>query len=296
MFLPSEYCLLDFGAGRKLEQFGSVILDRPCPVATLQKSNPAAWSRADAVFEEDLKLKQTALGHRGIWLARTATGREYFCDSAESPARASWSVRHENPSFKLLLKGSPFGHLGIFPEQSRNWDDLSQWCQRFASQTGRPAQILNLFAYTGGSTLAAAAPGAHVFHVDAARNIDQQARENATESFGQSRTIHWITEDAVKYVSRCVKRGTKFDAIVLDPPNYGHGAQGEVWRFSKNMPALLTACFATLEKESSLILLSCHVPQCTSQDLTNMLEKACRASNNMSKSVRFLSRANCPIV
>ncbi|MDO5565179.1 MAG: class I SAM-dependent methyltransferase, partial [Planctomycetia bacterium] len=278
MFLPSEYCLLDFGAGRKLERFGKLILDRPCPAATLRKSDLAAWSNADAVFEEDLKLKQTALGHRGIWHALTPAGHEYFCDSSESPAKAAWSIHHENPSFALSLKGSPFGHIGIFPEQSGNWDDLYQWCQRFATQTGRPAQVLNLFAYTGGSTLAAAAGGAQVFHVDAARNIVQQARDNGTMSFGASCEIHWIAEDAVKYVSRCAKRGTKFDAIVLDPPTYGHGAKGEVWRFARNMPGLLAGCFATLEKESSLILLSCHVPQCTCQDLANLLEQACRDS------------------
>lgn len=292
MFSPTEYCLLDFGAGRKLERFGNLILDRPSPVATGNKSNLAVWSSADAVFQEDPEQKRSALGRRGLWHGMTRLGQEYFCDSPESPARATWSVCHETPSFRLTLKGSPFGHIGVFPEQSPNWDSIYEWCRRFVSQKKRSPRVLNLFAYTGGSTLAAAAGGAEVFHVDAARNIVQQARDNGTKSFAGQNEIHWIVDDAVKYVLRCVKRGAKFDAIVLDPPTYGHGAKGEVWRFSKGMPGLLAGCFAILEKESSLVLFSCHVPQYTCDDLVTALDQACRDTLGASKSRQVVARQN----
>ena len=143
-------------------------------------------------------------------------------DRRELPER--WTIAHGPLQFEL--KRTDFGHLGLFPEQAENWD----WIAERVAAAGRPLKVLNLFAYTGGSTLAAAAAGAEVVHVDAAKNIVAWARRNAELSGLADAPIRWIAEDAMKFVKRELKRGNRYDAVILDPPSYGHGPQGEVWR------------------------------------------------------------------
>ena len=254
MFLSDSYQLLDFGGGRKLERFGGILTDRPSsPASGTVPHVPHRWGEADLYFRTESKGKAHAsLGIRGNWLPRTPQGTAFL--------ESGGTVSHSEPDFTLELKGSPFGHLGIFPEQSLNWDRLYRLCQHAQQLLSRPIRVLNLFAYTGGSTLACAAAGAEVTHVDAARNIVAQGRRNAELSGLQDVPIHWIADDAVKYVKREEKRKKEYEGIILDPPAYGHGARGEVWRLARDLPRLLSTLSTILSPEYHFILLTCHSP------------------------------------
>jgi 23S rRNA (cytosine1962-C5)-methyltransferase len=272
--LPSfrpDYQLLDFGDGRRLERFGEIVLDRPCPAAeAVRPADPASWARADARFEG-------REAEKGQWTQRR-----------ELPAR--WAVAFD--ALRFELKRTDFGHVGLFPEQAENW----RWIRsvsgdgsgfrvqgsvgdgsrretadgqslipnpQFPSnvpESFERLKILNLFAYTGGSTLAAAAAGAEVVHVDAAKNIVAWARRNAQQSGLAHAPIHWIVEDAQKFVKRELRRGSRYDGLVLDPPTYGHGPRGEVWRLVKHLPRLLASCRELAADGRAFVLLTCHTP------------------------------------
>jgi len=243
------YQLLDFGAGRKLEQFGPWRLDRPCPgTERATPTQPELWSTADARFCGD---SATA----GRWESR-----------GEMPRR--WTVRHG--PVVLELKRGESGHVGIFPEQLANWDWLTQ---RLQSQGERP-RVLNLFAYTGGSTLACAAAGAEVVHVDAARNVVAWARRNAELAGLAEAPIRWIHEDALKFTRREARRANRYDAVILDPPSYGHGPRGEVWRLSRDLPRLLTLCAELTAGQCRFLLLTCHTPGYDPPRLETMVREA----------------------
>ncbi|MDO5552751.1 MAG: class I SAM-dependent methyltransferase [Planctomycetia bacterium] len=282
MFATCEYELLDFGNGRKLERFGPLLVERPCPAAMVPPRNGQAWGRADILFTGTAGEKKSGGNpERGHWQVRTATGRHFFPDrssagESDSALPPEWLVRHGHSEFVLRLQGSPFGHLGIFPEQSENWDTVYDWCQRFAKVQNRPARVLNLFAYTGGTTLAAMAGGAEVTHVDAAKNIVSRAKANAVLSFPE-RSARWIAEDAVRFAAREVKRESFYDAIVLDPPTYGHGARGEVWRFQRDLPKLLALCQDLLRGPDPFLLLTCHVTDLTPIRLAYLLNESLAA-------------------
>jgi 23S rRNA (cytosine1962-C5)-methyltransferase len=160
----------------------------------------------------------------------------------------------------LELKRTDFGHVGLFPEQAENWDWIAAQVRRVPPSAASAMKILNLFAYTGGSTLAAAAAGAAVTHVDAARNIVTWARHNADLSGLAEAPVRWITEDAVKFVNREIRRGNRYDALILDPPSYGHGAHGEVWRLAEDLPRLLALCAELTTPRPRFVLLTCHTP------------------------------------
>jgi 23S rRNA (cytosine1962-C5)-methyltransferase len=280
MFHTDQYQLLDFGNGRRLERFGRLLLDRPCPAAEkMAPINPGAWDFADARYEESGP-------EQGDWLT-----------AADLPER--WTVAHGNLQFEL--KRTPQGQVGLFPEQAENWD----WLRRNAECDMRNAEcqppprsetpvseressafsispssliphpsslkVLNLFAYTGGSTLAAAAAGAEVAHVDAAKNIVAWARRNAELSGLARRPIRWICEDAQKFCKRELRRGNAYDAVILDPPSYGHGPHGEVWRLSQHLPRLLELCAELTAGRCRFILLTCHTPGFGPERLSAML-------------------------
>jgi 23S rRNA (cytosine1962-C5)-methyltransferase len=233
--LDSEgYELLDFGDGRKLERFGDWMLDRPSPAARdVARQRPDYWSLADASFHR----QRSNVGH---WQIR---GR----------IPANWPLVCE--SFSMQLKLTPFGHVGIFPEQQENWRWIAdQLAKRQA------ARLLNLFAYTGGSSLAAAAAGAQVVHVDSARNVVQWARKNAELAGLGAAPIRWITEDARRFVDRELRRGHQYEAIILDPPSYGHGPQQEAWRLTNHLAPLLRNCARLLSDSRAFVLLTCHSP------------------------------------
>jgi len=251
----TEYELIDFGNGRRLERFGPVVLDRPWPaVADIEPQKPQLWHQADARFEGPQ-------AGRGRWVFRR-------------PLPETWAI--ELDGLRLRLKPTPWGQVGLFPEQRANW----RWIRRVlgqpaandktchaaghtaAAQVAGPwMRVLNLFAYTGGSTLAAAACGAEVVHVDAAANIVSWARQNAALSGLEGRQIRWIVEDAQKFVRRELRRGNKYEGVILDPPSYGHGPHGEVWRLSKHLRGLLERCAELLAERARLLVLSCHTPR-----------------------------------
>ena len=235
MFPSHEYQLLDFGNGRKLERFGSLILDRPCPAAERSaRADTATWARADGRFDR-------RDGKRGEWTSSGNLPRQ-------------WTIHHG--PLTLELRPTEFGHLGVFPEQAPNWD----WIADRLKNAGRPPEVLNLFAYTGCGTLAAAAAGAKVVHVDSAKNTVARARRNAELSGMADAPIRWITDDALKFVRRELRRAGGYDAVILDPPSYGHGARGEVWRLSKHLPELLQMCGRLTAGRRRFILLTCHTP------------------------------------
>jgi len=233
MFAPETYQLLDFGSGRKLERFGRYVFDRPAPAADgAHRRQAERWSRADARYQRDA-------GNAGRW-------------SCATPVDEVWSVRHRELTFELKL--TEFGQLGLFPEQAENWD----WIARQVRDADRPLKVLNLFAYTGASTLSAAAAGAEVVHVDAAANVVAWARRNAEASGLAEAPIRWITEDASKFVRRELKRGNHYDAVILDPPSYGHGPRGETWKLEEQLGELLANCLELTARSRRFMLLTCH--------------------------------------
>lgn len=259
MFTPDQYALLDFGRGRRLERFGPWILDRECPTAEGMRraEDDVFWNACHARFER-------TVGKNGDW--------------AFPPGKSidRWTISHGEVTFELKL--TDFGHVGLFPEQASNWDWIAKKCRR----ADTPLRVLNLFAYTGGSTLAAATAGAEVTHVDSARNVVQWARKNAELSGLADAPIRWIGEDALKFVKREAKRGRRYDAVILDPPSYGHGPKGEVWRLSKHLPKLLAACREVLTPTDDeavahperFVLLTCHTPKYDAARLRGILLEA----------------------
>jgi 23S rRNA (cytosine1962-C5)-methyltransferase len=255
MFASDEYQLLDFGEGRKLERFGGVMLDRLCPAAeSVSSADRELWKRFAARYER-------TNGDQGIWRA------------VGGILPLPWAIA--NNSFRLELKLTDFGHLGVFPEQAANWD----WIAERVRQASGPTKVLNLFAYTGGSTLAAAAAGAEVVHVDAARNTVAWARRNAELSGLADAPIRWIAEDAMLFVRRELKRGNRYQAVILDPPSYGHGPKGEVWRLAEDLPELLSLCAKLTEADRRFVLLSCHSPGFGPRELGRVMAQAFGEAN-----------------
>jgi 23S rRNA (cytosine1962-C5)-methyltransferase len=238
MFEPNQYELLDFGGGRKLERFGAYVLDRPAPAAIPTKPvRPELWRTANARFEIDSSPRSGP--QRGVW------------KMAGEPLPA-WTIRHGDIALELKL--TDFGHVGVFPEQAACWDWIGD-----RLRPAPTANVLNLFAYTGGSTLTAAASAA-VTHVDSAANTVGWARKNAELSAMSQAPIRWIVEDAMKFAQRELRRGRHYDAVVLDPPSYGHGASGETWQIDGHLPELLSTCRELTGGEPRFVLLTCHAP------------------------------------
>lgn len=246
-----EYELLDFGAGRKLERFGAWVLDRPAPGADGAQTQPDLWESASARYTGSRTTE-------GSWKPAI---KKWPKPSLEFPVSLT-EVKH----FRMLLSPLPSGQVGVFPEQFGNW----QWIARQAAKP-QAAKVLNLFAYTGGSTLAAAVAGAEVTHVDAAKSMVARARENAELSGLAEAPIRWIVEDAVKFCQREVKRGNTYDAVILDPPSYGHGPKGEGWSIKRDLLPLLNLCKELTEGRPKFVLLTCHTPSIGTAELSAYL-------------------------
>lgn len=213
-----DYELLDSGDGRKLERFGKVRINRPEPQALWSPQKPAASWKADAMFapkDDD--------DERGAW---TFAGK---------PPPDEWPIAWE--SLKLNARLAAFRHMGVFPEHSVHW----RWAMYRVANAKRPVQALNLFGYTGVMSLALAKAGAEVVHLDASPKSIAQGRENQEMSGLTDKPIRWICDDAMKFVEREIRRGRKYEAIVLDPPKFGRGPKNETWRFEDDFPKLLRA-------------------------------------------------------
>ena len=239
-----QYTLLDSGNQNKFEQFGDYALVRPCAQAVWKPSlDQKDWKEADAMFTREPSNR---------WVA-------------SPPLPNSWTVECEDVLFKVMP--TDFGHIGIFPEHALLWKWMKQKMQKKCS-------ILNLFAYTGGATLVAAKAGAEVCHVDASKTTVAWARENAALNKLEKAPIRWIVDDAIKFLGREVRRGVRYDGIILDPPTFGRGSQGEVFKIEKDLPVILDLCFQLLTPDPQFVILSSHTPGYTPLVLHHLLLQA----------------------
>jgi 23S rRNA (cytosine1962-C5)-methyltransferase len=240
-----NYELIDSGDGRRLEMFGEYLLDRPDPQIIWKKSlDEAEWQKADAFYKRITEDK-------GEWELHTKV-----------PER--WEMEHGG--VKFLVKLTPFKHTGVFPEQAVQWDFIG----KAISESDRKVNVLNLFGYTGIASLFAAKAGANVTHVDASRPAVTWANENRALN-DEGWPIRWIIDDAIKFTAREIKRGTKYDAIIMDPPAYGHGPTGEVWDFNRDFPTLLANCKKILSDHPSFVLVNAYAISSSSITLANTL-------------------------
>jgi len=263
VFNPEEYELIDFGAGRRLERIGGIVVDRPCPAAAdCARRMPEVWESADLRYE------------------RNAGGRDEWTGRRSSPE--PWIVRHK--SLRFELQTTPLGQVGLFPEQVESWN----WIENQVQRAGRALRVLNLFAYTGGSTLAAAAAGAEVVHVDAAKPMVAWAGRNAAHSDLADAGIRWIVDDAAKFVAREVRRGRRYEGLILDPPSYGHGPRGEPWKIDRHLDELMSHCADVLAEPAAFVLLTCHTPSISPGRLRQALAGCLTAGNRHAVRARSL--------
>jgi 23S rRNA (cytosine1962-C5)-methyltransferase len=229
----SDYELLDSGGFEKLERFGDFILVRPEPQAIWSRSPAdARWAGAHAVFRKDRTGDE-----RGQWILSPGMPRQWFV-----------SYEYKAMRLRMRLGLTAFKHVGLFPEQAANWE----WIYDRLAERGPGAQVLNLFAYTGGASLAARSAGAQVTHLDAVKQVVTWSRENMEASGLDG--IRWVVEDAAKFVRREVRRGRKYDGIILDPPAYGRGPEGEKWVLEEHLGELLDGCAALLAPGAFVVL------------------------------------------
>jgi 23S rRNA (cytosine1962-C5)-methyltransferase len=243
----ADYALLDSGGGRKLERYGPYTVVRPEPQAMwAPRLAGDLWESADAVFnpsdDEDA----------GNWRFK-------------GKPKESWPMGWGEAKFHARF--TAFRHLAFFPEQAANWAWMDE---RLRAASGQP-RVLNLFGYTGVASLVCAAAGAHVTHVDASKKAIGWARENAALSGLEDRPIRWICEDARRYVQREVRRGSRYDGIILDPPKYGRGPDGEVWRLFDNLPELAALCAELLSENASFLLLNAYAERISGAALSSLL-------------------------
>jgi len=269
--LQTDYELLDSGREEKLERFGNVILARPDPQALWEKKLPQdVWDKAQGVY-----IRES--GEVGKW---------------KGSLPAEWPIGFGG--LKMLIKPTSFKHTGLFPEQLPNWEWMrGLLAQKFISQTPSAAKssigvsaqqisapapsVLNLFAYTGGATLAAAQAGAQVTHVDASKTAVAWARENAKLSGLEDKPIRWMIEDVLVFVKREIKRGNKYDGIIMDPPAFGHGPKSEIWKIEENFLELMELCKQLLSDKPLFFLINGYAegysPLAFAYNLTDLKEK-----------------------
>lgn len=241
-----DYELLDSGDGAKLERFGKYTLARPDKSILWRRTLPEkVWNQADAEF---------VLGENGEGQWRNKTGMP-----------DKWLMRYGDLSFWARL--TPFRHTGVFPEQAAHWD----WMSEKIRSAKRPINVLNLFAYTGMATMVAARAGASVTHLDASKPTIVWARENAQSSGLADKPIKWILDDAIKFVKREGRRGRKYDGIIIDPPVFGRGPQGELWRFAKSFPDLIESCKPILSEQPLFVITTAYEIEESSLMLANVL-------------------------
>ncbi len=252
-----DYQLLDFGDGRRLERLGSWLLDRPAPgTEELVKGDADLWQQVDARYEGE----------------RAAAGQWTILNGSLNDASAS--IGNINfADFALSLRLAPSGQVGVFPEQAENWSWIDEQVRAFQSKHQRPPRVLNLFAYTGGSTLAAASAGGEVAHVDSSQSVVNWARENAAQSNLEAAPIRWLVEDATRFVERELRRGNSYDGIILDPPSYGHGGGKRIWKIEQHLAPLLANCLELGGDGLSFLLLTAHTPEFNSKRLEQLLRE-----------------------
>lgn len=232
-----QYELLDTGGEEKLERFGSVVLARPDPQALWDKRlSLSEWTKADGSYVRAKGQGTLSAGRQGEWQTSTDLSKQ-------------WPIVFGG--LRFYIRATSFKHTGLFPEQLSNWE----WTKEKLLTVKNPS-VLNLFAYTGGATLIAAQAGAHVTHVDASKTAVAWARENAELSGLSDRPIRWIVDDVSLFVKREIKRGNKYDAIIMDPPAFGHGAKDELWKIEEDFMPLMALCEQLLSDTPLFVLIS----------------------------------------
>lgn len=227
----TDYEVIDTSSGEKLERWGDYILVRPDPQVIWNTPKDSRWKNINGHYHRSNK-------GGGQW--------EFF----ELPEQ--WTINYKNLTFNL--KPFSFKHTGLFPEQAANWD----WFSSIINKANRPVKVLNLFAYTGGATLAAAAAGAQVTHVDASKGMVTWAKENAASSGLANAPIRWLVDDCIKFVKREIRRGNKYDGIIMDPPSYGRGPGGEVWKIEECFHDFIKLCTEILSEDALFFLVNSY--------------------------------------
>ena len=246
-----DYEVIDTSCGEKLERWGRYILLRPDPqvIWKTEKTVPE-WNRLNGHYHRSSK-------GGGEW--------EFFKLPEE------WTISYRELNFRL--KPFSFKHTGLFPEQAVNWD----WCSERIREAGRPVKVLNLFAYTGGATLAAASAGASVTHVDASKGMVTWAKENAAASHLEDAPVRWLVDDCVKFVERELRRGNKYDGIIMDPPSYGRGPKGEIWKIEESIYPFVELAAQLLSDDALFFLINSYTtglqPAVLSYMLSTVIQK-----------------------
>ena len=241
-----DYEILDMANGQKLERWGNVILSRPDPqIVWKNKSYPEKWKQINAEYH------------------RSKTGGGAWEYKKQMPKE--WQIKYKDLTFNIKPMG--FKHTGLFPEQAANWD----WMREKIKNANREIKVLNLFAYTGGATVACLSAGASCTHVDSSKGMVAWAKENVASSGLQEKSVRYIVDDVVKFVNREIRRGNKYDAIIMDPPSYGRGANGEVWQFENNIYDLVELCTKVLSDNPLFFLINSYTTGISSTVLANIL-------------------------
>ena len=241
-----DYKILDMANGQKLEKWGNIILSRPDPqIIWKEKTFPEKWKNVNATYH------------------RSKTGGGSWEYNKKVPEQ--WQIKYKELTFNIKPMG--FKHTGLFPEQAVNWD----WMIQKIKNSKREIKVLNLFAYTGGATVACSYAGASVCHVDSSKGMVSWAKENVTSSGLSERPVRYIVDDVVKFVNREIRRGNKYDAIIMDPPSYGRGANGEVWQFENNIYDLVELCTKVLSEQPLFFLINSYTTGISSKVLENIL-------------------------
>ncbi len=242
-----DYEILDMANGEKLERWANYTLVRPDPqIIWKTPSFPGKWKMASAIY------KRSKTGG-GAW--------EY-----KTKLPSAWQVKYKNLTFNIKPMG--FKHTGLFPEQAVNWD----WMIDKIKLSKRPIKVLNLFAYTGGATVACLSAGASVCHVDSSKGMVSWAKENVISSNLQDKPVRYIVDDVIKFVQREIRRGNTYDAIIMDPPSYGRGTSGEVWQFEENISGLIELCTKVLSSTPLFFLINSYTTGISAEVLSNLLK------------------------
>ena len=241
-----DYEILDMASGEKLERWKDVILARPDPqIIWKEKIFPNKWKQVNARYH------------------RSSTGGGSWQYEKKMPE--SWKIQYKNLTFQIKPMG--FKHTGLFPEQAVNWD----WMMEKIKSAKRDIKVLNLFAYTGGATVACLSAGASVCHVDSSKGMVSWSKENVNASGLKDRPVRYIVDDVVKFVNREIRRGNKYDAIIMDPPSYGRGAKGEVWRFEEDIASLVELCMQVMSDKPLFFLINSYTTGISAKVLENIL-------------------------
>ena len=242
-----DYEILDMADGEKLERWGNIILVRPDPqIIWKEKTFPNKWKKINARYN------------------RSKTGGGSWEYTSNLPK--AWQIKYNDLVFNIKPMG--FKHTGLFPEQAVNWD----WMINKIQNEKREVKVLNLFAYTGGATVACLSAGAAVWHVDSSKGMTAWAKENVISSGLEKKSVRYIVDDVFKFVSREIRRGNKYDAIIMDPPSYGRGANGEVWKFEENIDELIKLCSNVLSDNPLFFLVNSYTTGISSTVIENILK------------------------